>query len=204
MAQPRGASRQSTIVESRRSMLMTTFSSLFFILAIMIGLTILIIWLTLRPRKPVFSVIDASVNNFKLSKNNHLDASYTIDLFSFNPNTKMSIQYKKMDVTIMFEDETVANGVIGSWHQHRRSKWSYKLELASHNVELSSALSQHLQLAKSSNNVFITVMLKGKIRSKMGIWRSKYYHMKVSCLHVVVPFSNSSERYQGTLCDVDI
>ncbi|PWA89907.1 late embryogenesis abundant protein, LEA-14 [Artemisia annua] len=194
MAKARGASRQST-------------DNAHFVLARIDDndwSNLLIIWATLKPRKPVFIVTGASINKYMLSKDHHLDASYTLDLYSFNPDKKMSIQYKKLDVTIMFEDETVANGVISSWHQHSRKKWNYNLDLASQNVELSSALSQHLELAKSSNKVALSVMLKGKIRSKMGIWRSKYYHMKVSCLHLMVPFSNSSGRYQGTLCDVDI
>ncbi|XP_076899371.1 uncharacterized protein At1g08160-like [Bidens hawaiensis] len=183
---------------SRCSMLTKTIVTVLLMLIIMTGLTILVIWLSIKPKRPFYYIKDGSINSYSLTKDHHLNASYTLVLKSFNPNKKMHLRYKKMDIKILFENVTVASGVIGPWHQHKREKKEFKLDLVSHNVELSRAVALRMELARSLDDIVLDVELKSRLRSKLGIWQSRYYHMKVSCAHVEAHFSNSSKESHGS------
>ncbi|KAI3738647.1 hypothetical protein L2E82_28710 [Cichorium intybus] len=203
MATNRAPHREPTVVGPRRSILVKTIITGILAFTVMIGVTILIIWLTIKPRKPAYSINNGSIHDYNLSKDNHLNASFNFVLRSFNPSKSMAVYYDKMKITLLFEHETIASGVIDSWHQHKRNRTSFELDLTSHNVKLSGALPRNIEMAKSSNQVVVDVKLKGRIRSKLGIWKSRYYHMTVSCGNVVVEFSNSSNGSRWALCDVD-
>ncbi|KAI3696926.1 hypothetical protein L6452_29559 [Arctium lappa] len=200
---PEARSQIPTVVGSRRSMLAKSFITILFILIIMIGMTILVIWLTIRPKKPFYSVRGGSIHDYSLSKDN-LNATYSFFLKSYNPNTRMSIYYGKMEITILFNHETIGSGVIEPWHHPKRNATIFKLDLASRNVKLSETVSRDLKLAKSTNEVVLDMKLKGRVKIKKGVWKSRYFRMQVSCVDVVAKFSNSSKGFQGALCDVDI
>ncbi|KAK9058628.1 hypothetical protein SSX86_023470 [Deinandra increscens subsp. villosa] len=198
MVKPRVPAGEPTGVGPRCSILIKSIITLVLALIVMIGLAILIIWLSLKPRRPYYIIKGGSINNFTLTKDHHLNASYNLVLKSFNPSKKMQIQYKKMEIKIMFGNVTVASGVIDSWHQHKREKRDFKLELVSRNVVLSGEVSGRLGHAKLLDEVVLGVEIKSRIRSKMGMWRSRYYNMKVSCGHVVSQVSNSSKGAYGS------
>ncbi|KAJ0612186.1 putative Late embryogenesis abundant protein [Helianthus annuus] len=198
MAEARGPSRQPTVIGPRRSLLIRTIVTLLLALIVMTGLTILVIWLSIKPKRPVYFIKGASINNYTLTKDHHLYASYNLVLMSVNTNKKMHILYKKMDIKILFENVMVARGVIEPWHQHKREKKKFTLDLVSRNVELSGEVSRHLELAKLSDQVVLDVELKSRLKSKLGIWKSRYYHMKVSCEHIVAQFSDSSKESHGS------
>ncbi|KAD5803378.1 hypothetical protein E3N88_14738 [Mikania micrantha] len=198
MAKASAPARQRTVIGPRRSMLIKTIITIVLALIVMIGLTILIIWLNIKPKRPIYYISGGSINNYTLTKDHHLYASYNLVLKSFNPNQKMHILYKKMEIKIMYENVELASGVIDAWHQHKIEKREFKLDLVSHNVVLSEAVSGHLKLAKSLNQVVLDLELKSKIKSKLGIWKSRYYHMRVSCVNVVSQFSNSSKGCHGS------
>ncbi|XP_076888488.1 uncharacterized protein At1g08160-like [Bidens hawaiensis] len=132
---------------SRRSMLTKTIVTVLLMLIIMTGLTILVIWLSIKPKRPFYYIKGGSINNYSLTKDHHLNASYNLVRKSFNPNKKMHLRYKKMDIKILFENVTVASGVIGPWHQHKRS----------HNVELSRAVALGMELARSLDDIVLDV-----------------------------------------------
>ncbi|KAL4560831.1 hypothetical protein LXL04_032986 [Taraxacum kok-saghyz] len=203
MAKDRAPSREPTVIGPRRSILFKTITIGVLAFIIMIGVTILIIWLTIKPRKPGISIYNASIHDYNLSKDNHLNASYNFVVRSFNPNKKMSVYFDKMTVTLLFKHETIGIGLINSWHQHKRNRTSFELDLTSHDTKLSGALSQDMGMAKSSNQVVLDVKMKGRIKSKLGIWKSRYYHITVSCVNVVAEISNSSNTSRRTLCDTD-
>ncbi|KAK1411942.1 hypothetical protein QVD17_32817 [Tagetes erecta] len=203
MAKDRAPIRQPTVVGPRRSMLIKTIITVLLALVIMTGITILVIWLSIKPKRPVYFIKGGSINNYSLTKDHHLNASYNLVLMSFNPSKKMHILYKKTEIKILFENVVIARGAIDPWHQHKREKREVKLDLVSRDLVLSKAVAGHLEQAKSLDQVVLDVELKGRLKSKLGAWKSRYYHMKVSCDHVVAHFSNSSKESHGS-CDTSL
>ncbi|KAL7594693.1 uncharacterized protein At1g08160 [Lactuca sativa] len=174
------------------------------VLIVLVGLTILIIWLTIKPKKLVYSIDDGSINNYNLSDGNHLNSTYDFILRAYNPNKKVSVYYDKVDIEVLYDDETLSRGIIDPFHQPKRNATRFKLNLASHDVQLSDQIARDLKAERTSGRVEMTVKLKARIRFKVGVWKSRHYHMKVSCAPIMVHFSTSSRGFQRTMCDVDI
>ncbi|KAK1429141.1 hypothetical protein QVD17_11344 [Tagetes erecta] len=173
-------------------------------LIVIVGLAILIVWLTIKPKKLVYSIDDGSIHNYNLSNANHLNATYNFILRAYNPNKKVSIYYDKVDIVVMYDDDTISRGTIDPFYQPKRNATRFKLNLASHDVSLREEVARDLKVERTSGRVEMVVNLKARIRFKVGVWKSRHYHMKVSCAPIMVHFSTSSKGFQRTICDVDI
>lgn len=180
-------------------------------LIVLVGLTVLIIWLTIKPKKLVYSIDDASIHNYNLTNDHHLYATYNFILRAYNPNKKASIYYDKIDIKVMYDDETLGAGTIDPFYQPRRNTTFLKPNLASHDLTLPGEIIKDLKVDRSSGQLELGVKLKARIRFKVGAWKSRHYRLKVSCAPVMVRFYSSSKGFQKTItgfqrtmCDVDI
>ncbi|KVH90744.1 uncharacterized protein At1g08160 [Cynara cardunculus var. scolymus] len=173
-------------------------------LIVLVGLTILIIWLTIKPKKLVYSIDDAAVHNYVLSNSNHLNATYYFILRAYNPNKKVSIYYDKVDVVVLYDDETLSTGTIDPFYQPKRNATSFKLNLSSRDVSLPQQIARDMKVERSSGQIEMTVKLKARIRFKVGVWKSRHYGMRVTCAPIMVHYSYSSKGFQKISCDVDI
>ncbi|KAJ0778360.1 putative Late embryogenesis abundant protein, LEA_2 subgroup [Helianthus debilis subsp. tardiflorus] len=173
-------------------------------LIIFVGLTVLIIWLTIKPKKLVYSIDDVAIHNYYLSNANHLNATYNLTLSAYNPNKKVSIYYDKVDIIVLYDDETISRGTIDAFYQSKINTTRFKLNLASHDVALPDRIARDLKVERTLGRVELRVKLKTRIRFKLGMWKSRQYdHIKVSCAPLMVHFSSSSKGFQRTMCDVD-
>ncbi|KAI3823278.1 hypothetical protein L1987_04711 [Smallanthus sonchifolius] len=172
-------------------------------LIVLVGLTVLVIWLTIKPKKLVYSIDDGSLHNYNLSNANHLNATYNFILRAYNPNKKVSIYYDKVGIDVLYDRETISRGTIDPFYQPKRNTTSFKLNLASHDVALLDLIAWNLKVERSLGRVELGVKLKARIRFKVGVWKSRHCHMKVSCAPIIVHFSSSSKGFQRTMCDVD-
>ncbi|KAI3716556.1 hypothetical protein L1987_67514 [Smallanthus sonchifolius] len=172
-------------------------------LIILVGLTVLVIWLTIKPKKLIYSIDDGSLHNYNLSNANHLNATYNFILRAYNPNKKVYIYYDKVDIDVLYDKETISKGTIDPFYQPKRNTTRFKLNLASHDVALLDPIALNLKVESSLGRVELGVKLKARIRFKVGVWKSRHYRMKVSCTPIIVHFSSSSKGFQRTMCDVD-
>jgi len=60
-----------------------------------------------------------------------------------------------------------------------------------------------LKVERTGGEVDLDIRLQGKIRFKVGAWKSRRYKLKVLCSPVVVNFSDD-KRFGKADCDVDI
>ncbi|XP_071730973.1 uncharacterized protein At1g08160-like [Rutidosis leptorrhynchoides] len=173
-------------------------------LIVLVGLIILIIWLTIKPKKLVYTIEDGSIHNYNLTNGNHLNASYFFILRAYNPNKKVSIFYDKVDINVLYDDQTVSRGTIDPFYQPKRNATRFKLNLDSHDVALPEQTARDLKMERSSGRMEMEVKLRARLRFKVGVWKSRHYRLKVSCAPIMAHFSSSSKNFQMTKCDVDI
>ncbi|KAI3706435.1 hypothetical protein L6452_24179 [Arctium lappa] len=173
-------------------------------LIVLVGLTILIIWLTIKPKKLVYSIEDGSVHNYNLSNSNHLNATYYFVLRAYNPNKKVSVYYDKVHIVVLYDDQTISTGIIDPFYQPKRNATRFKLNLSSHDVTLPQQIARDLKVERSSGQIEMIVKLKARIRFKVGMWKSRHYRMKVTCAPILVHYYSSSKGFQTISCDVDI
>ncbi|KAK3024429.1 hypothetical protein RJ639_044603 [Escallonia herrerae] len=186
----------------RQSILVRVIAMVLLALIVLVGLAVLIIWLSVRPKHLVYSIEDGSIHDYNLS-NNHLNANFHFVLRAHNPNSKVSIYYDKMEATVYYNDETLAFNTVEPFFQPHRNVTRIGLNLGAKDVSLYDPVAKDLKLERSAGEVELEVRLKAKIRFKVGAWKSKHRTLRISCEPVMVHFS-SSKNFGRALCDVDL
>lgn len=171
-------------------------------LIVLVGLAVLIIWLAVQPRRLVYTVEDGSIRNFNLI-NNHLNASFDFVIRSYNPNSKVSVYYDSIEVSTLYEDKTVAYNIVDPFFQPHRNVTRLELKLAAQYMALVGSTARDLRLEKSSGDIELTVLLKAKIRFKLGTWKSKHRTLRVWCSPVSVHLSGY-KKFERTYCDTEL
>lgn len=189
-------------VPPTHSKLVKAIAILLLALIVLVGVAVLTIWLTVKPRRLVYSIEDGSIHGFNLT-NNRLNASFNFVLRAYNPNSKVSIYYDKVEVLVSYEDQTVAFNNVGAFFQPHRNVTRLGVNLVAHDVLMFGPVGRDLGLEKSSGEVEVEVKVKARVRFKVGVWRSKRRNLRVSCAPVVIYFS-SSKGFERTLCDVHL
>lgn len=171
-------------------------------LIILVSLAVLIIWLTVKPKRLIYTIEDGSIHGYNLT-NNQLKANFDFILRAYNPNTKLSIYYDKMEVSVYYDDQTVAFDTVSPFFQPHRNVTRLGLKLVAKDVTLFQSAAKDLSLEKSSGEVELDVKVKARIRFKVKAWKSRRRTMRVSCKPVLVHFS-SSKGFERSFCDVDL
>lgn len=187
----------------RHSMLVRAIAILLLALIVLVGVTVLIIWVAVKPKKLVYTIEDGSIHGFNLTNNNHLNATFNLVIRSYNPNSKVSIYYDKVEVFISYDDETVAFNTVDPFFQPRRNVTHLGVKLVAQDVALFGAVAKDLKLEKSAGEVELDVRVKAKIRFKVGVWKSRHRTMRILCSPTMVHFS-SSKTFERTYCDIDL
>ncbi|KAH7561139.1 hypothetical protein ACOSP7_016269 [Xanthoceras sorbifolium] len=174
----------------------------FLALIVIVGVTVMAIWLVIRPKRLIYTIDNGSIHNFNLT-NNHLDSTFNFVIRAHNPNGRASIYYESIEVSVAYNDQNVAFNTLEPFRQPTRNITRLETRLVAQNAALSGSASRDLKRERSLGKVELDVHVKAKIRFKVGIWKSRRRTLKVLCSRVVVPFS-SSKKFERTDCDIDL
>ena len=178
-------------------------ATLFLALIVLVGLAILIIWLVVKPKRLVFSVEDGHAHSFNITNDNHLNASFDFVVRSYNPNSKVSIYYDKIESRVEYDDQTLAYNVHEPFFQPHENATRLGIKLVASSVALLGSIPSDLKLERSSGEIELGVLLKARIRFKVGHWKSSHRTLKIFCSPVLVHFSKS-KAFERTPCDVEL
>ncbi|XP_058071383.1 protein NDR1-like [Magnolia sinica] len=144
----------------------------------LIGLIALLLWVSLRPKHPTYTIIDLSVpalngRNTTLPVDNG-SMNTTVDFFLeiANPNKESGIYYNDINVTIYFEDENVGATTISSFYQGY-DKSIQRQESVYTNRRFSKAVYR----AVSDRTMDLKVGVATKVRYKTWGLKSKHHGM---------------------------
>ncbi|KAK4369528.1 hypothetical protein RND71_013320 [Anisodus tanguticus] len=174
-------------------------------LIIIVGITVLIIWLILRPRKMVYSIENSSIHDYNLTNNNHLNANFNFTLRAYNPNKRVSIYYDNIEVKLFFNSQPIAfNNIVTPFYQPCRNVTHLNdVSLPANDVALYGDISRDFKTQRTGGAVELQVKIRAKIRFKVGVWKSGHRKLKILCTPKV-NFSNSRKNSKSFPCDVDI
>ncbi|KAJ0970163.1 hypothetical protein J5N97_023040 [Dioscorea zingiberensis] len=175
----------------------------FLILIIIFGITILIIWLIIRPAPIEYTIEDAKVHNFNISSNNALNATFNLTFMSNNRNNKIGLWYDSIDITIWYDNQMVAFGESSPFFQPKKNETTINVDAVAQSTPLMTSVAKNLKKDRSFSEVNLVVKLHARIRFKVGAVKTKHYVMRVECSPVTVNFS-SKARFDRKSCDVDI
>ncbi|KAK9158711.1 hypothetical protein Scep_005285 [Stephania cephalantha] len=187
---------------SRPPSLLRLIAIIILVLIILVGLAVLIIWLTVKPRKLEYSIERVDVQGFNLHYD-HLNASFDLVMRAYNPNTKAALYYDSINVFVSYDDQNIASQTVQPFFQPHHNVTRLELKPTSQSLTLQGSVSRDLRLEKSSGEIELDVYMRAKVRFKVGRWKSRHYTIKVRCSPVVVHLY-SPRKFQSRECDVDL
>ena len=188
--------------QPRHSKILRYIAIVLLVLIVLVGLAVLITWLIIKPRRFVYTIEEGSIKNYNLTKN-HLNSTFEFALRSYNPNSKISIYYDSIEASVEYDDQTIAFEVVDPFFQPHRNVTRLDLKLIAQYVPLSGSNSKDIALERSSGEIEIAVMLKARIRYKVGMWKSKDRILIIWCSPVRVRFSRPN-NFERTYCDTEL
>ncbi|CAL1403819.1 unnamed protein product [Linum trigynum] len=150
---------------------------------IIIGLTVLIMWAVLRPKKPTFLLQDATLYAFNLTNSNlFLTTTLQVTLSSRNPNRRVGIDYTRLGIYASYRNQQITlatelpQGYLGTKDVTMWSPFLY-----GETVPVSPNLVQAVGQDLAAGVVIVNVKVYGRVRWKVGSWLSGKYHLAVNC-----------------------
>ncbi|XP_027106946.1 uncharacterized protein At1g08160 [Coffea arabica] len=183
------------------STLLRIIAMILLALILLVGIAVIVIWLAVKPRKLVYTIESGSIHNYNLT-DDHLNATFNFELRAYNPNSKVSIYYDRIETRVLYDDSTVAFNNVQPFYQPRRNVTHLGLDLVATNAGLFPGTARNLRMERSTGEIEVEVRVKAKIRFKVGAIKS-HRTLRLLCGPLVVHFS-SSRNFERTFCDIDL
>ncbi|XP_019179851.1 PREDICTED: NDR1/HIN1-like protein 12 [Ipomoea nil] len=202
------AKRDLSIIQKLRfknKIFFTIFTLLLSILSI-----ITLVWLTLHPSKPHFSLTQADIYQLNLSSPRLLNSSIQLTLLSKNPNTKVGIYYDEIQVYASYKGQqiTLYTSLPPFYQGHEESNLLSAYLVAGNGLPVAPSFSYEVQRDQSAGRLVLMLKVNGNLRWKVGTWVSGKYRFNVNCV-AMMPFGVSMPSgplisKQGTQCSTSI
>ncbi|KAL8505176.1 hypothetical protein ACS0TY_016404 [Phlomoides rotata] len=154
-------------------------------------LIILITWSILQPKKPRFTLQDATIFNLNISAPNVISSTVQVTVNSRNPNSKIGIYYDKMDVYATYHNQQITYySVIPPVYQGHKDVNVWSPFIYGNNVPVAPYNGIALSQDKSDGAINLIIRINGRVRWKVGSFISGRYHLHVTC-SAYIPIGNS-------------
>ncbi|KAJ7945463.1 Late embryogenesis abundant protein [Quillaja saponaria] len=144
------------------------FCVIFWLIIIIGGLIVLIVYLVFRPRSPHFNVSSATLSAAYLDMGYLLNADLTVLANITNPNKKVSVDFSSMFFDLYYGNTLIATQYITPFSAAKaESKFAY-IHMITSQVSLPLKESQRLRKQMQSNGVLFDVKGRFRARSNFG------------------------------------
>ncbi|KAL2229259.1 NDR1/HIN1-like protein 1 [Sesamum indicum] len=152
---------------------------------------ILLIWSILQPRKPRFTLQDATIFNLNVSAPNVISTTVQVTVNSRNPNSKIGIYYDRMNVYATYHNQQITYyTVIPPVYQGHKDVNVWSPFIYGNNVPVAPYNGVALGQDKSNGAISLTIKINGRVRWKVGSFISGRYHLHITC-PAYIPLGNS-------------
>ena len=144
------------------------FCVIFWLIIIIGGLIVLIVYLVFRPQSPHFDVSSVTLNAADLDFGYLLNADLTILANFTNPNKKVHVDFSSVIIYIYYGSTLIATQYVEPFSAARvQSRFAY-IHMVTSQVQLPLGESQRLLKQMESNGVLFQVRGVFRARSKLG------------------------------------
>ncbi|GMY26343.1 NDR1/HIN1-like protein 6 [Fagus crenata] len=151
----------------------TVFCAILWVVIIVGGLIVLIVYLVYRPRLPRFDVSAASLNAAYLDMGYMLNADVTMLANFTNPNKKVRVDFSYMYIDLYYGSTLIATQYVPPFSAAKaRSKFAY-IHLVTSQVGIPLTAAQRLKKQIEGNAV--TFQVKGYFRARSNLGRLLRY-----------------------------
>ncbi|KAJ8650268.1 hypothetical protein MRB53_003291 [Persea americana] len=193
----------STYIITSRSLF--TVLSLFLIL---VGVTSLVVWLVYRPSKPLFTVVSAAVYDMNATSPYVISTTMQFTVVIQNPNKRVAVYYDRLSAFVSYRNQAITVPVpLPPLFQARHGTMTMSPMLGGGFVPVSGEVSSGIVMDEAYGVVGLRLVVLGRVRWKVGAFRSGHYGMYVAC----DMFMGLKKDYVGQVpllgfpnCNVDI
>jgi len=157
-------------------------ASVLLALVLVVAFVALVVYLALRPSKPSFYLQDLQLRRPITVGDPSLSASAQVTLASRNPNGRVGVHYKRLDIFVTYRDQPITAPVsLPPQYQGHRDVTVWSPVLAAEAVPVAAYVADAMKQDVAAGFVALQVKVDGRIKWKVGSWVSGSYHLFVSC-----------------------
>ncbi|KAH0736299.1 hypothetical protein KY285_012006 [Solanum tuberosum] len=134
---------------------------MFCLLLILFGIGTLVIFLSIKPRNPVFDTSNASLSVIYLDSPKYMNGDFTFIANFTNPNKKLDVRFEHLVIELFFSDSLIATQVLQPFSQRQRETRLVQVHMISSLV--------------LSNRVVYTIRGTFKVRANIGLIHYSYW-----------------------------
>ncbi|XVE92300.1 hypothetical protein REPUB_Repub01dG0085200 [Reevesia pubescens] len=157
------------------------FCIIFWLVIIIGGLVVLVVYLVFRPRSPRFDINSVTLNAAYLDMGYLLNADVSVLANFTNPNKKVSVDFSYMYLDLYFENTMIATQYIEPFSAARGQSMFANLQMVTSQVRLSKKETLLLQKQIENNRVMLTVKGVFRARSNLGGFLKYSYWLHGHC-----------------------
>lgn len=154
---------------------------IFWLVIIIGGLIVLIVYFVFRPQSPHFDVSSVSLNAAYLDLGYLLNADLTILANFTNPNKKVHVDFSSVIIYLYYGSTLIATQYVEPFYAARLQSRFANIHMVSSQVQLPLRESQRLVKQMESNGVLLEVRGVFRARSKLGSILRYSYNLYGRC-----------------------
>ncbi|CAA0833725.1 Unknown protein [Striga hermonthica] len=168
--------------------LVAALCALFWMIVIVAGLIVLIVYLVFQPKLPRFDISAATLNAAYLDLGYLLNADITLLANFTNPNTKVDVDFTYIVLDVYYEKNIIATRYVSPFSVRKRESRFAAVHMMASQVRLSTGLSLELQRQMENGRVRFVVKGAFRTRSKLGgVFRYSYWLYAQCDVEVAAP-----------------
>ncbi|EMS63412.1 hypothetical protein TRIUR3_26859 [Triticum urartu] len=144
------------------------FAACLLALVVVVAFIALVVYLALRPTKPSFYLQDLQLHSINLGDPS-LSATAQVTLASRNPNDRVGIFYRRLDVFVTYRDEPVTVPIsLPPMYQGHRDVTIWSPVLSGESVPVAGYVAEAMKQDIASGYVSLQVKIDGRVKWKLS------------------------------------
>lgn len=173
-----------------------------FLIIVVIGATIGILWLIFQPKLPKYSIDKLEITQFNLSNDQSLSATFDVTIMARNPNEKIGIYYEGgSHITVSYNGTQLTEGALPKFYQGHENTTQIVVGLAGQTQNATGLLSSLQQEQQQTGHVPLKLRVNQPVKIKLGQLKLPKLKFRVKCtLKVNAVSANDVISIQDSSC----
>lgn len=151
------------------------FCFIFSLVLIFFGIATLIIYVSVKPRNPVFDTPNASLNTIYFDSPEYLNGDFLFLANFSNPNKRINVRFEYLNIELYFNERVIASQAAQPFSQRKGEVRLQTFHLISSLVYLPQNHAMELRKQVLSNRVQYNIRGTFKVRANLGLIHFSYW-----------------------------
>ncbi|XVF25976.1 hypothetical protein REPUB_Repub13aG0260500 [Reevesia pubescens] len=176
--------------------------AIFLSVLLVIGIVFFILWLSLRPHRPRFYMIEFNVPGLA-QPSGFENAQIIFNVTARNSNQHIGIYYDSMDGSVFYKDQQIGKTpLLDPFYQEPKTTTIVYATLGAATLTVNSNRWNEFMNDRQQGTVLFRLEITSVIRFKVSTWGSKHHKMHVNCDVAVGPDGSILPSWKNRRCPV--